>query len=288
LKFTYKECLIHTAQMATMLKDKFKVKKGDRVLIYMPMVPQAAFAMLACARIGAIHSVVFGGFAAKELASRVDDCLPKLIITCSVGLEPNKVIQYTPIVDEALKICTVMKNATSLPRLIFQRKEKPEYFANSLSKHYIDYERLRDSKKWAEAPCVSLPTNHELYILYTSGTTGTPKGIVRGQGDTCVGLSYSMKNIFDIRTGDVHFAASDIGWVVGHSYIVYGPLIACAKTVFFEGKPIVPDAGIIWKICQEYKVKSLYMAPTGVRVIKKEDYDGELMKKYNTSSIKIF
>jgi len=274
--------------MATMLKDKFKVKKGDRVLIYMPMVPQAAFAMLACARIGAIHSVVFGGFAAKELASRVDDCLPKLIITCSVGLEPNKVIQYTPIVDEALKICTVMKNATSLPRLIFQRKEKPEYFANSLSKHYIDYERLRDSKKWAEAPCVSLPTNHELYILYTSGTTGTPKGIVRGQGDTCVGLSYSMKNIFDIRTGDVHFAASDIGWVVGHSYIVYGPLIACAKTVFFEGKPIVPDAGIIWKICQEYKVKSLYMAPTGVRVIKKEDYDGELMKKYNTSSVKIF
>jgi len=145
----------------------------------MPMVPQAAFAMLACARLGAIHSVVFGGFAAKELASRVDDCTPKLIITCSVGLEPNKVINYTPIVDEALKIST-MKDAAFIPRLIFQRKEKPEYFANSLSKYYVDYEKLRDSKKWTETPCVSLPANHELYILYTSGTTGTPKGIVRG------------------------------------------------------------------------------------------------------------
>lgn len=147
---------------------------------------------------------------------------------------------------------------------------------------------MRDSQEWAEAPCESLPTNHELYILYTSGTTGTPKGIVRAQGDTAVGLNYCMKNVFDLHQGGVHFAASDIGWVVGHSFIVYGPLIRCAKVIFFEGKPVVPDAGVIWRVCEEYKVTSLYMAPTAVRVIKKEDYEGDLIKKYNTDSIRTF
>mmetsp|Transcript_29830 Transcript_29830/g.45520 ORF Transcript_29830/g.45520 Transcript_29830/m.45520 type:complete len:352 (-) Transcript_29830:780-1835(-) len=288
--YTYAQMQQHVGKFATILKEKFSVGKGDRVLIYMPMVSVAAFAMLACARIGAIHSVVFGGFAAKELANRVDDCQPKLIITCSAGLEPNKVIKYAPIVDEALALTEKMENAKDLPRLIYQRPElDAKYSDPSVNKDvYHDYTEIMISKEWDLAPCESLPSTHPLYILYTSGTTGQPKGTVRDQGGTAVGLNFCMKNVFDVHVGSVHFASSDIGWVVGHSFIVYGPLIRGCTSLFFEGKPVIPDAGVIWRVCQEYKVTSLYMAPTAVRIIKKEDYEGALVKKYDISTVRTF
>lgn len=265
------------------------IQSGDRVLIYMPMVPSAAWAMLACARIGAIHSVVFGGFAAKELANRVEDSQPKLIITCSAGLEPNKQIKYAPIVDEALKLAVRLEGAEDMPRLIYQRPEldgknsDPDVEGNP---NYFDYQTLMDSDEFESAPCESLPSTHPLYILYTSGTTGQPKGTVRDCGGTAVGLNYAMKNVFNVHQESVHYAGSDIGWVVGHSFIVYGPLLRGCTSVFFEGKPVIPDAGVVWRVCEQYKVTSLYMAPTAVRVIKKEDYDGVFVAKYDTSTVK--
>lgn len=175
--------------------------------------------------------------------------------------------------------------------MIYNRLEKDgaHYDASVEGREeYVDYKTIMESQDWAIAPCESLPATHPLYILYTSGTTGEPKGVVRDQGGTCVGLNYCMKNVFDLNEGDVHFAGSDIGWVVGHSFIVYGPLIRCSRVIFYEGKPVTPDAGVMWRICEEYKVTSLYMAPTGVRVIKKDDFDGELVKKYDTSSIRTY
>ncbi|CAI2361406.1 unnamed protein product [Moneuplotes crassus] len=280
-KFTFSEVQDRVSRLAKILVNTFEVTQGDRVLIYMPMIPEAAFAMLACARIGAIHSVVFGGFAAPELSNRIDDCKPKMIITASCGLEPNKIIRYTPIVDEALEISKL----TDLRRLIVQRHDV--VFETKLNKDlYLDYYELMAETETG-IDCVPVPANQELYILYTSGTTGQPKGIVRDTGGTTVALNYIMDIVFNLQIGDTWFSGSDVGWVVGHSFIVYGPLIRGTTTIFYEGKPVMtPDPGAFWRIVEQYKPHSIYCAPTAIRIIKKCDYNGEYIKKYDTSSLK--
>lgn len=254
------------------------VQKGDTVIIYMPMIPQAVFAMLACARIGATHSVVFGGFSPNELAIRIDDCHPKVILTASSGIEIDRLIAYKPLVDEAIEL------AEHKPQnvVIFNRKLGARV---PFKKYDIDYEALVYGSE--EADCVSVESTHPLYILYTSGTTGKPKGIVRDTGGHCVALKFSMKHIYNTQPGEVFWAASDIGWAVGHSYTVYGPLINRNTTIVFEGKPVrTPDASTFWRVISEHKVRTMFTAPTAIRAIKKEDPNGEFIKNYDLSCLR--
>lgn len=276
-KFTYLELTEEVAKFADVLQ-KQQVEKGDRVLIYMPMIPQAAIAMLACARIGAIHSVVFGGFAAKELAVRIDDAEPKVVVSASCGIEIEKVIPYKPLLDDAIEIA---KNKPA-SCIIYQREQLSAPM-NSSRDH--NWQILMSTAK-AIAP-VKLKSTDPLYILYTSGTTGKPKGVVRDNGGHAAAMLYSMQNIYGMQTGDTFWAASDVGWVVGHSYIVYAPLMAGCSTILYEGKPIkTPDAGAFWRVCEEYQVNALFSAPTAFRAIAKEDPDGKLMKDYDLSQLK--
>ncbi len=275
--YTYSELMKEVAKCAGMIKAQ-GVEKGDRVIIYMPMIPESVFAMLACARLGAIHSVVFGGFASPELAVRIDDAKPKLILSASCGIEINRVIEYKPLLDGAIELAKHKVNKC----IIYQREQSQ---SSMIDGRDIDWESA--CKVANEADCVKVRGDDPLYILYTSGTTGKPKGIVRENGGHAVAMKYSMSAIYDTNPGDVYWAASDVGWVVGHSYIVYAPLIQGCTTILFEGKPIMtPDAGAFWRVISEYKVKSIFTAPTAYRAIKKEDPNGELIKNYDVSSLK--
>ena len=272
-RISYKELRDDTAKLAGALQQS-GVKKGDRVIIYMPMIPEAIQAMLACARIGAVHSVVFGGFASSELASRIDDSGAKIILSASCGLEPGRTVQYKPLLDGAVKLAKQKVEKI----IIFQRdKHKAE-----LTEGFVDWnEFIKDAPI---ADCVECDANDPAYILYTSGTTGVPKGILRDIGGHIVALKWTMKNVYDINPGDVWWSASDIGWIVGHSYIVYGPLFHGCTSVVFEGKPVgTPDPGSFWRVISEYGVKTLFTAPTAFRAIKKEDPNGDYFKKYDLS-----
>ncbi len=274
--YTYRELRDVVAKTAGMLKAK-GVNAGDRIVIYMPMVPEAAIAMLACARLGAVHSVVFGGFAARELAIRIDDAEPKVVMTASCGIEGARVIDYKPLLDSALALAERGPEAC----IILQRKELT---AELIAGRDVDWSQALAEAEPAD--CTPVNGSDPLYILYTSGTTGKPKGVVRENGGHAVALHYSMKAIYDMDAGDVYWAASDVGWVVGHSYIVYAPLLKGCTSVFYEGKPVMtPDAGAFWRVIEEYKVKALFSAPTAFRAIKKEDPNGELVQKYDLSSL---
>ena len=274
-KFTFKDLKNKVSKFASALGNQ-GIKKGDRVIIYMPMIPEAVIAMLACGRIGAIHSVVFGGFASNELASRIDDSNAKILITASCGFEPGRTVEYRPLVDGALKLAK-----HKVEKVIFYQRKNHEVKLNAPLEISWN-EALANSK---DTDCVEMGSNEYAYILYTSGTTGVPKGIVRDIGGHIVALKWTMKNIYNIDADDVWWSASDIGWIVGHSYIVYAPLFSGCTTVLFEGKPVgTPDAGAFWKIISEYKVKSLFTAPTAFRAIKKEDPDGKFFSKYDLSS----
>jgi len=275
---TYAQLQQEVETLGAVMQD-FGVAKGDRVVIYMPMVPEAVIAMLACARIGAIHSVVFGGFAAKELATRIDDAKPKLIFSASCGIEPGRTVQYKPLLDEAIKLASFKPETC----IILQR---PQQACDLVAGRDHDWASLRQKALAAgkRVACVPVLATDPLYILYTSGTTGVPKGVVRDNGGHMVALKWSMANHYDVKPGEVWWSASDIGWVVGHSYIVYGPLFHGNTTILYEGKPIgTPDAGAFWRVIAQHKAVALFTAPTAFRAIKKEDPDGLLMKKYDLS-----
>ena len=277
-KFSFSELQDLTAKFAGVLKTK-GVEKGDRVIIYMPMIPETVVAMLACARIGAIHGVVFGGFASNELAVRIDDAEPKAIVTASCGIEVNRIIPYMPLLNGAIDIAIHKPSSVIVV-------ERPEATAELIEGRDVSWNNAMATAEPAD--CVSLKSTDPLYILYTSGTTGIPKGVVRDNGGHAVALNWSMKAIYNVEAADVYWAASDVGWVVGHSYIVYGPLLKGCTTILFEGKPVgTPDAGAFWRVIAEHNVKSLFTAPTAFRAIKKEDPDAELLKQYDLSKFEI-
>jgi len=274
---TYSQLLDEVATLAGALQAE-GIEKGDRVILYLPMIPQAAVAMLACARIGAVHSVVFGGFAAAELATRIDDAKPKAILTASCGIEPNKIVEYKPLLDEAIKL------AVHKPEfcVVFQR---PQSNAELTPGRDFDWGEFVSEAQ--PAACVMVAATDPLYILYTSGTTGVPKGVVRDNGGHMVALKWTMKNIYGMDPGDVYWAASDVGWVVGHSYIVYAPLLHGCTGILFEGKPVgTPDAGTFWRVISEHGVAAMFTAPTAFRAIKKEDPDGKFIKDYDLSKFR--
>jgi propionyl-CoA synthetase len=276
-EISYVELRNRVATLAGALRAK-GVEKGDRVIIYMPMIPEALEAMLACARIGAVHSVVFGGFAANELAVRIDDATPKAIIAASCGIEPGRVVHYKPLLDGAIEL------ATHKPEfcVVFQREQEVAELIPGRDYNWHGFQYGVEP-----ADCLPVEGTHPAYILYTSGTTGQPKGVVRPTAGHLVALNWTMKNIYDVDPGDVFWAASDVGWVVGHSYICYAPLIHGNTTIVFEGKPVgTPDAGTFWRVMSEHKVKSFFTAPTALRAVKREDPTGEFVKKYDLSGLK--
>ncbi|HEX5050091.1 MAG TPA: propionyl-CoA synthetase [Gammaproteobacteria bacterium] len=276
-RYSYAQLRDEVARLAGALA-RLGVSRGDTVVIYMPMVPQAVFAMLACARLGAIHSVVFGGFAAHELAARIDDCKPKVVLCASCGIEPGRVVEYKPLLDQALSIA----KHTPSRCVILQR---PQRRAQLDAARDLDWDDALESA--ATHDCVPVAATDPLYILYTSGTTGRPKGVVRDNGGHAVALLWSMRNVFGAQPGEVWWTASDIGWVVGHSYIVYGPLLNGNTTVLYEGKPVgTPDAGAFWRVLAEHRARLLFTAPTALRAIKREDPLGSLMPRYDLSSLR--
>ena len=275
-RFTYAELKEEVSALAAVLLHK-GIEKGDRVIIYMPMVPETVFAMLACARIGAIHSVVFGGFAARELATRIDDARPRLIISASCGVEPGRIVSYKPLLDKAIELSAHKPEAC----IVLQREEEK---CGLVAGRDFDYGESVAATRGREVPCAALAATDPLYILYTSGTTGRPKGVVRDIGGHMVALEWSMKNEFGIDPGEVFWAASDVGWVVGHSYIVYAPLLHGCTTVLFEGKPVgTPDAGTFWRVIAEHGVAALFTAPTAFRAIRAQDPQGGFIGKYDLS-----
>ena len=280
-QITYREMLNEVATLAAAMSE-FGVVKGDRVIVYMPMIPEALVGMLACARIGAVHSVVFGGFAAKELATRIEDAEPKLILTASCGIEPGRIVEYKPLLDLAIGLSKHKPEAC----ILFQRPQSTARMTPGRDHDWRDVvEAARVGGK--QAPCVEVAATDPLYILYTSGTTGVPKGVVRDVGGYLVALKWSMRNIYDLRPGETFWTASDIGWVVGHSYIVYGPLLHGCTSVLYEGKPIgTPDAGAFWRVIEEHKVSAFFTAPTALRAVRKEDPNAELLKSYSIASLR--
>jgi len=276
-RYTFSELRDEVAKFAGVLAAQ-GVTKGDRLIVYMPMVPEAAIAMLACARIGAVHSVVFGGFASNELAVRINDAKPKVIVSASCGIEGAKVLPYKPLLDGAIELSDAKPDKT----IILQR---PEVTADLKPGYDIDWAEAVASAQPAD--CVPVAATDPLYILYTSGTTGEPKGVVRDNGGHIVALKWTMSNIYDVQPDDVYWAASDVGWVVGHSYIVYAPLFHGCTTVFYEGKPVgTPDAGAFWRVISDHKIKVLFTAPTAFRAIKREDPDAKMMAQYDLSTFK--
>ncbi len=277
-RLTYAELLEKVAAFGGVLRS-LGVGKGDRVVLSMPMIPEAVIAMLACARIGAVHSVVFGGFASQELAVRIDDAQPTVVVSASCGIEPSRTVAYKPMLDRALEL------ATHTPAAVIV-KQRPQLEAELIEGRDLDWDVVMRAGATDPAACEDVAATDPLYVLYTSGTTGKPKGIVRDNGGHAVALAWSLPEVYGVGAGDVWFTASDVGWVVGHSYIVYAPLIAGATTVLFEGKPVgTPDAGTFWRVVADHGVKALFTAPTAIRAIKKSDPDGELMAQHDLSSL---